>query len=46
MALGSIIVRMLPARSPDLSRHQQALKEIDTKYNLSNDLLNSTRTLI
>jgi hypothetical protein len=33
--LGSIIVRMLPARSPDLDRHQQALKEMDTKYNLS-----------
>lgn len=33
--LGSIIVRMLPAGSPDLDRHQQALKEMDTKYNLS-----------
>jgi hypothetical protein len=37
--LDSIIVRMLPAKSPDLGRYQQALTEMDTKYQLSRRFL-------
>jgi hypothetical protein len=33
--LDSIIVRMLPAGSPDLGHYQQALADMDTKYQLS-----------
>jgi hypothetical protein len=33
--LDSIIVRMLPAGSPDLGQYQRALADMDTKYQLS-----------
>lgn len=39
--LESIIVRMLPAKSPDLDRYQQALIEMDVKYQLSGRFLAS-----
>ena len=39
--LESIIVRMLPAQSPDLGRYQQALAEMDTKYQISRRFLES-----
>jgi hypothetical protein len=37
--LDSIIIRMLPAKSPMLDRYKQALAEIDTKYQLSRRFL-------
>jgi hypothetical protein len=37
--LDSIIVRMLPAKSLDLNHYQQALTEMDTKYQLSQRFL-------
>ena len=39
--LDSIIVRMLPAGSPDLERYQQALAEMDVKYELSRRFLDN-----
>lgn len=39
--LDSIIVRMLPAGSPDLERYQQALAEMDVKYQLSHRFLDN-----
>jgi hypothetical protein len=37
--LDSIIIRMLPAKSPVLDRYKQALAEMDTKYRLSRRFL-------
>ncbi|KAF2011501.1 hypothetical protein BU24DRAFT_426584 [Aaosphaeria arxii CBS 175.79] len=37
--LKSILVRMLPAKSPDHDRYQEALVEMDTKHHLSRDFL-------
>lgn len=37
--LESIIVRMLPNKSPDLDRYQRALTEMDAKYQLSDRFL-------
>ncbi|KAF2807533.1 uncharacterized protein BDZ99DRAFT_489804 [Mytilinidion resinicola] len=39
--LESIMVRMLPANSPDLNRYQQALAEMDDKYQLSRRFLDN-----
>lgn len=39
--LDSIIVRMLPAGSPDLERYQQALADMDVKYQLSRRFLDN-----
>lgn len=39
--LDSIIVRMLPAGSPDLERYQQALAEMDVKYQLFHRFLDN-----
>lgn len=41
--LDSVIVRMLPAKSPDLDRYQQNIAEMDAKYQLSRRFLNNYR---
>ncbi|KAF2118104.1 hypothetical protein BDV96DRAFT_620140, partial [Lophiotrema nucula] len=41
--LDSVIVRMLPANSPDLDRYQQKLAEMDAKYQFSYRFLDNYR---
>jgi len=39
--LDNILVRMLPARSPELEFYQQALKDMDARYQLSKQFLDN-----